>query len=190
MKYRYLLAIPVTVAAIAVFIATTKQPSPAQNNSTDKISIVASFYPLADFAQNIGGTYVNVTNITPPGAEPHEFEPTPKDLAKIYDTDLFVLNGRGVDAWSEKITPELETKNITVIKVSDYLENLKSIDHDSENEQYDPHFWLDPINAATQADIIANALIKIDSAHTTEYNKNRDTFKQQLLQLCESFTTY
>lgn len=186
MKYKYLFIIPALITALAVFIVFSKQPSPTPS-STNKISIVASFYPLADFAQNIGGEYVNVINITPPGAEPHEFEPTPKDLAKIYDANLFILNGRGVDAWAEKITPELETKNVNVIKVSDYLESLKSADTNSENEQYDPHFWLDPKNAAAQADIIADALIKIDSAHATEYNKNRDTFKQQLLQLDQDF---
>ncbi len=182
-KYKYLFAIPATITALAVIVVLYKQPSPTKNSPSDKVNIVASFYPLAYFAQNIGGEYVNVVNITPPGAEPHEFEPTPRDIAKIYEARLFLLNGHGVDVWGEKITPELQTKNVTVVKMSDYLEELKNTDPDSEDLQYDPHFWLDPTNAAKEADIIADALIKIDSTHAKEYNQNRDAFKKQLLQL-------
>lgn len=190
MRPRYLLAIPAIIAAAAVFVTIAKQlSSPPKTNPTDKINIVASFYPLADFAQNIAGDYAEVINITPPGAEPHEFEPTPKDLAKIYDADLFILNGRGLDAWAEKILPELQAKNITIIKISDYLEVIQNDDADSSEHQYDPHFWLDPINVIKQTDIIANALVKIDSARTKEYNQNRDSFKKQLLQLDQDFAS-
>src|SRR3989339_101103 len=183
MKNKYLLAIPALIVTIAVFVAISRQPSPTANNTTNKINIVASFYPLADFAQNIGGEHVNVINITPPGAEPHEFEPTPRDMAQIYTADLFILNGQGVDAWAEKIIPELTANNVATIKMSDHLGNLKINNPSSPDEQYDPHFWLDPTNAAKEADIVADALIKIDSAHTKEYNQNRDTFKIKLLQL-------
>lgn len=144
---------------------------------SDKISIVASFYPLADFGENVGRNYVQVANITPAGAEPHDYEPTPQDIAKIYKAKLFVFNGNGLDNWADKIRDDLEKNGVMVIKMSEYVDSF----------QNDPHFWLSPLNAIKEVNVIADALINVDPTHKEEYNKNRDNYVSQLLELDKEF---
>lgn len=159
-----------------------KAPTSPQDAQTKlPLQTSASFYPLAYLMERISGNLAIVANITPPGIEPHDFEPTSPDVAKIYGSKLFVFNGNGVDAWAEKLAPNLENYHVTVIKMSNHVESLES-SSDSE-EGPDPHFWLDPISMSAQTDIIANALIKIDPTNAEEYNKNRNTLKLDLAQL-------
>lgn len=164
----------------------------ATNNAAtpqNKIQVVASFYPLADFAKNVGGDYVTVTNITPAGAEPHDYEPTPQDIAKAYNSKVFIFNGNGVDGWADKIQSDLEGKGVKVVKISDHLDSLKKNAQDEEGGQYDPHFWLDPVNVEKEADFIADALAQIDPAHKDAYNQNRDNFKKKLSDLDQEYKT-
>lgn len=194
-KKYWIAAIIVILIATIIKITTTE---PATNfTSPNKIKVAATFYPLAYIAEQIGGDYIEVENITPPGTEPHDFEPTPKNIAAIYQANLFILNGQGVDAWAEKILSELTAKNTTVIRMSDHIEKitLAETDHEHEHDtheeapEYDPHFWLDPNNMATEADVIADKLIAIDSTHAKEYNHNRDVFKQKLAALHAAYQT-
>lgn len=177
------LIIVIAIVGILIYAFANRSVSPTNNISSDKIKIVASFYPLADFAKNVGGDFVNVTNITPAGAEPHEYEPTPQDIVKVHSSQLLIYNGNGVDPWAEKIEADLKAKSIEVIKMSDKLESVKKETGDEGGEEFDPHFWLDPVNAQKEVDVIADALIEIDKAREKEYNKNRDNFKKQLADL-------
>src|SRR5258708_36085686 len=135
------------LAYLLVLSYKHKQTSQTSANA-GKIQVVASFYPLADFSKNIGGNFVNVTNITPAGAEPHDYEPTPQDIAEAYNARLFIFNGNGVDAWADKIHADLNAKGVATVRIADHLNSLKNNSPD-ENLQYDPHFWLDPVNVQT-----------------------------------------
>ncbi len=181
MKSKHILLTLVLIGAIAALvIVSLRQPKTAPS---EKPVIVTTLYPLADFAARVGSQHMEVINITPPGAEPHDYEPTPQDLAKIYAAKLFIINGAGVDLWAEKIIPELRAKNISVINMSEHVEKIVTANPDSPDEQFDPHFWLDPINAAKEADVIADTLVQIDNTHAADYNRNRTVFKQQLAEL-------
>ena len=173
------------LAYLLVLSYKHKQTSQTSANA-GKIQVVASFYPLADFSKNIGGNFVNVTNITPAGAEPHDYEPTPQDIAEAYNARLFIFNGNGVDAWADKIQADLNAKGVATVRIADHLNSLKNNSPD-ENLQYDPHFWLDPVNVQTEADLIADALIKVDPQHQSEYIQNRDNFKMQLTELDQEY---
>ncbi len=156
---------------------------PSQQSQIKKIKVVVSFYPLYDFAKNVGGEYVDVTNITPAGAEPHDYDPSPHDIVNIYKAGLFIFNGNGVDSWGDKIQSDLESKGVKVLKISDHMESLKTNPPGTgKTISHDPHYWLDPNYAEKQIDLIADALIKIDR-HQTEYNQNRDHFKKKLADL-------
>jgi len=148
-----------------------------------QINVVASFYPLYEFAKHVGGNNVEVTNITPAGAEPHDYEPSPQDIAKIYKAQLFIFNGNGVDSWGDRIQRDLESKGVEVLKISDHVKSLQTNPPGAVKPSgYDPHYWLDPIHAEKQTDLIADALIKIDGRQA-EYHQNRDRFKRQLADL-------
>lgn len=181
------------LAAAAGLVYTTNKLLPSRHSPNtagpQKVKITASFFPLYDFAQNVGGDYVQVKNITPAGAEPHDYEPTPQDIAKIYDSKLLILNGNGVDAWGEKMQNDLESKGIIVVKMSDNLNSLKSNTPDEPDLQYDPHFWLNPVYAEKEVDLIADALVKIDPGHQAEYNQNRVAYKAKLSELDQEYKT-
>jgi len=174
-------------AAYALRTGMFSQKIPADNLVRgNKISVVASFFPLANFAQNVGGDFVNVANITPAGAEPHDYEPTARDIAKVYDSKLFIINGNGLDTWGDKIQEDLRSKGVFIVKMADNLDSLKNNSPD-ENLPYDPHFWLNPVNVEKEVDAIAEALAKIDPDHKQAYNQNRDNYKKQLADLDREF---
>ncbi len=144
---------------------------------------MASFYPLADLAKNIGGSQVEVATITPTGVEPHDYEPTPQDLAKVYQAKLVLLNGNGLDAWGDRLLTDLRSKHIPVIRMSDALVVLPTDGAASNKELYDPHVWLDPQNVIREADLVSDALSTIDPSHAQTYAVNRDVYTSKLMQL-------
>jgi zinc transport system substrate-binding protein len=167
---------------IAVWKWQTGSPTPPQpETSGSPTRVVASFYPLAEFSSAIGGASVSVTNVTPAGVEPHDFEPSPRDVADAHSADLFVYNGAGMDAWAQRLAPSLETKGIVTLDLSQSLgiELLAPPDEEEELER-DPHVWLDPILAARQVEIIRDALVSIDPGHAEEYRRNADAYLAQL----------
>lgn len=165
-----------------------EEPQAQQN----KIKITTTFYPLYDFAKNVGGNNVEVINLTPAGTEPHDFEPTAKDLTQVYNSKLFIINGNGLDAWAEKIQPELVSKGVVVLKMSDHLNSLEASGedehgHEEEEHALDPHFWLNPVNAQKQVELINTALVGIDATNKDEYNKNTEAYIAKLINLDNSF---
>jgi zinc transport system substrate-binding protein len=106
-------------------------------SSSGKESVVASFYPLAFAAEEIGGDRVDVHNLTPPGAEPHDLEVSPKDVAEVHDADLVLLLGRGFQ-------PQLEDAAGSGANVLRLLDT-PGLDVHSNG---DPHVWLDPLRYA------------------------------------------
>jgi zinc transport system substrate-binding protein len=146
-----------------------------------EVSIAVSFYPLFDLASHIGGERVDVINLTPPGVDPHEFEPSLKDMAKLEGVDIFLYNGGGLDPWAEKKEEELKEKGVIVLKMSSFF-NLHENDghyHEEEDDdhyhQEDPHFWLDPLMMKEMAEIVFENLVKIDKEGEEYYKKNRDS---------------
>ncbi len=162
------------IFSVFIFLITfTKN----QNNS-NKITITTSFYPLWEFTNNISGTNINVINITPPGIEPHDSEPTTKDIEDIFNSKIFIYNGAGIDKWTDKILDKLNNRGIVVINMT---ENL------GIGQNSDPHFWLNPLLASNAVDIIQNEIIKIDSKSSNIYTENSNKYKSQLTKLLSDF---
>ena len=96
-----------------VFVSAANRQKPPASG----VSVVSTFYPLAHIAEQIGGEFVSVTNVTPAGAEPHEYEPTSQDIIGASTADIFLMNGGGLDTWAEKIESELAAKGVRVVNV-------------------------------------------------------------------------
>jgi zinc transport system substrate-binding protein len=138
-----------------------------------KLSIVATFYPLQDFAESVVGDAASVKSIVPAGTEPHDYEPTPQDIVSIYQADVFLLNGGGIDAWAEKLLPELKRRGVTIVQMSEVVSVLPEADAEGrEQESFDPHFWLDPIWAQKEVEAIRHALALRDPSHAETYAEN------------------
>lgn len=152
-----ILLIGCVVVAGVVFAYSKYQRSttPVPTDSARKAQVVATIYPLADFATQVGGDLVDVVTIVPAGAEPHDYEPTPQDVVKMYQADVVLINGNGFDAWAEKLIPALRAEDVRVVLVSEEIEPLPLEDEVG----FDPHAWLDPVFAMRVSEAIARALL-------------------------------
>ncbi len=152
----------------------------------EEILLATSFYPLFDLASHIGGERVSVVNLTPPGVDPHEFEPSLKDMANLEEADIFLYNGGGLDPWAEKKEKELEEKGVIVLNMSSFFdlrEDDEKHDDDDDHHKEDPHIWLDPLMMKEMAEIIFSSLIEIDKEGEDYYKENKDNLVSLLEKL-------
>jgi zinc transport system substrate-binding protein len=144
------------------------------SSAAERLRVAASFYPLAHFAEQVGGDCVDVVNISPPGAEPHEFVPPPRDFKKIWTSDIFVYQGGGLDPWAERIKGDLEQSGTLVVRMAAHfdLAGLRG--------KYDPHIWLDPLLAQKEVQVIRDVFIKADPENKRVYMKNAGEYAERL----------
>ena len=133
------------------------------------VNVIASFFPLYDFAKHVGGNKVNVTTMVPVGVEPHDWEPTTQQIQRLLSADLLVYNGAGIDKWADKVETKLK------VNASEGVPLLT----DSRGN-HDPHSWLDPVLAKRQVELIRNGLIKVDPQNTEYYIQNAQSYLAQL----------
>lgn len=139
-----------------------------------RLTVVASFYPLYDFVKQVGGSKVSVSNITPAGSEPHEFEPSAKALANAHAAKVFVYDGGTLEPWVDGFLADY--KNVK-IKAADGI----------VLQANDPHFWLDPILATHVVDTIRDGLTIADPANAGLYAQNAEDYKVRLHLLASNF---
>lgn len=178
------IVIPLTMIWIAYSGGLLSKPTSSENeiqSNNSSISqsptanphitakVVASFFPLYDFAKHVGGSKVNVTAMIPVGVEPHDWEPTIQQIQSLLSDDLFIYNGAGIDNWADKIETKLK------VNASEGLPLLTD-----NHRNHDPHTWLDPVLAKRQVELIRNGLIKADSQNTDYYIQNAQSYIAQL----------
>ena len=140
-------------------------------NTSGKLQIYTSVYPIYDFTKKIGGEKIAVYNMTKAGAEPHDFEITSKDMANLSKADLFIYNGGGMEHWVDSVRKALNIK---------YVDSSSNINNENN---LDPHFWLSPKNAKIQMENIKNGLIEIDSDNKNYYQSNYNLYANRLDEL-------
>lgn len=99
----------------------TPSSEKASGEQNEKVEVYTSFYPLYDFATKIAGDRANVVNLVPPGAEPHDFEPSAKDIIKLSEGDIFIYNGSGFEAWADKVLDSIDTSKMAIINASEHI---------------------------------------------------------------------
>lgn len=175
----------ITVTAVSIVILLTIGVGvyfSNNNNQNKKVTATASFYPLYEFTKNIGGDKVEVINITPAGSEPHGFEPSAKQLATAYKSDVFIYNGADMETWADNFLKDYKN---TIVKSSDNV-SLLEISEDNNNLR-DPHFWLDPVAAKKIVDNILAGLIKASPENKAYFTDNANNYKDKLIALDKSF---
>ena len=178
----------------------------AGHASTGEVSVVASFYPLQFVAEQVGGDDVDVQNLTPAGAEPHDLELTTRDVLTLEESDV-VLTLSGFqpaldDALSEIDGPQVvdtvaeEDPHLGAGEPEGAAASHAAHSHDEHAHAHDdghghlgtdPHFWLDPTRLAAVADQVAHALTETDPANATTYTANAEALKDQLDELDAEF---
>lgn len=146
----------------------------APSVSTSNPLAIESF--LADLAQNVAGERMAIQSLIPPGLDPHNFEVTPKDVVRINDSSILIINGANLESWLMPILENLP-KDKLVITASEGLISRTSSKTDSE---IDPHFWLDPINVIQYVKNIRDGLIKADPDGKVTYENNAEAYIEKL----------
>ena len=141
-------------------------------DSDDRPGVVASFYPLAEAARQVGGEIVRVHNLTPPGAEPHDLELTATQVADIQDADVVLVLGDGFQPAVEKAAAGRQG---TV--------ELLGVLGPAAGDTDDPHVWLDPVLFATVVDHVASALGRAVPAERPAFSVGAEAYKAQLATL-------
>lgn len=142
--------------------------------STGKISVVTTIFPYYDFARSVSKGTCDVDMLLKPGSDVHSFEPTPSDILKIRNADLFIYNGGESDEWVDSILESLgDTDKPVVMKMTDYVKPLTEMDadHHAEDEE-DEHIWTSLDNAKTLVSKISDEVSKLDQKNKSVYHKN------------------
>jgi zinc transport system substrate-binding protein len=181
MNKKYISGLIVGIIFIGLFTLIIKNRSTTPLVSSGKVQVVASFYPLYYFASQIGGDKANVLNITPAGAEPHDYEPTPSDIVSIENSKLLILQGTGLEAWGDNIKKNIDPKQTTILTVGQELMTQNVVE--GETTVIDPHTWLSPPLASEMADKILAGFITTDPTNTTYYQTNEVKLKIDLATL-------
>ncbi len=145
----------------------------------DQLEVVTSFYPLYYFASVVGGPQTHVVNITPAGAEPHEYEPTARDIVTLQKADLVVLNGLGLEPWATGI--ELSASSTLVAG------SVRGVSLQKVGLATDPHIWLSPKNTVKIITAIAVRLATIDPPHAAEYMTRAYDLLEELHMIDEEY---
>ncbi len=143
--------------------------------NTDKLKVCTSFYTVYDFVNKIGGDKVEIINIIPPGAEPHEFELSPRDLVTLSKADVLICNGLGMERFIGKVKESVD--KLKIVEIADGLELLGE----------DPHVWLNPQNVKQELKNIRDVLINLDSNNREYYEKNYNKYAKEIENLDKEY---
>ena len=169
-----------------------------QETSSEKIKVITSFYPLYDFAQKVGGDKVEVENIIE-GGEAHGYEPSAKDIIRIQESDVFIINGAGFEGWVPKTLNSVKNDKLKVVDTSEGIDLHDAHDHeghdhdheghDHDHGDFDPHIWMNPMNAYRQMKNIKDAFVAVDPENKTYYEDNFKHYGAQFEALDNDFKT-
>ena len=149
--------------------------------ASEKLTVIASFYPMYEFTKEIGKDKVDVSLLVPSGVEPHDWEPTIKDIQQIQQSKMIIINGLGFEKWAQNI----DTIN-SEIQIVDTSFGITPIRNNEEKDQamkdinYDPHIWLNPKTIKIQVQNIAASLKSQDPENADYYTKNTQEYLKKL----------
>jgi zinc transport system substrate-binding protein len=188
------------VAATAIIVLTavfaTAFYSQQNKAESDKLKVVATFYPLAFFAQQIGGEEVTVTQLIPDNTEVHTWQPSFADILAVDEADVIIYNGASLDHWfKDDILPTIDSSNKIIVETTKDVQLIETeTEHADEHEHedeglYDPHTWISPFLAEQQAQNIYEALIQKDPEHEGYYSERWQNLKTQFEELDNNYQT-
>ncbi|MFI5566707.1 metal ABC transporter substrate-binding protein [Streptomyces sp. NPDC051740] len=200
------------VAALGLGTLTACSSDSAAAGNTDKFDVVASFYPMAFLAEQIGGEHVSVTSLTQPGQEPHDLEISAKQTAQLEESDA-ALYLKGLQPSVDEaigqspVGTKIDAATLTSLEEhgteaggheeehaeeehaeEEHAEEEHGHEHEHEGGK-DPHIWLDPVRYAEVAEGVGKAFEKADPDHAADYRKNTETLVGKLNDLDEKFET-
>ncbi|MCQ2462016.1 MAG: metal ABC transporter substrate-binding protein [Clostridia bacterium] len=164
--------------------------------SGERLNIVATNFPAYDFCRALAGEHADITMLLSPGEESHSFDPTPMDILKLHNADLFVYGGGESDEWAEKILTSAD-KKIPAVKMMDYVGKyeeeivegmeVRGGENGGEDEEYDEHIWTSPVNTVLICEGITEALCRLDEKNAGAYRSSSQLYIEKLKVLDMAF---
>ncbi len=167
-------AVIVLLAVVAAGVAS------AQGAKPRPLRVVTTFTIIQDIAQNVAGTAAVVDSITRPGAEIHDYQPTPLDIVKAQSADLVLWNGMNLERWFERFFDNV--REVPSAVLTEGIEPV-GITEGPYNGKPNPHAWMSPRNALIYVDNVRAALAKADPANAVFYARNAEAYKAQIMAL-------
>lgn len=184
---------PLLILLCLVLIFSCQQAKdPGRNDK--KLHVIATIFPVYDFARHIGGDKITLTMLLPPGTDAHHYELKPDDIIKVTNADVFLFTNFELEQWAYKIIgasdkntrlQAVETGNGAMM----LRLNKEEDDHEAHPAGFDPHIWLDMDNAQKMVDNITSAFIKKDPRNSDYYLKNAGDYKRQLADMDQKYRT-
>lgn len=198
MKIRALLSL-FLVTAVFLSACGNSNGESSKEETKDALDIYTTVYPLQYFTEAIGGEYVNVETVYPPGTDEHSFEPSQKDIVKMAESDLFFYIGYNLEGFVTKAEPILSKEGVSTIAVGETV-HLDEEEHEHEDEHaheedghdhggVNPHLWLDPVYSIEMAKTIKDELTKKMPEQEEYFNRHFNELSEKLGALDKKFAT-
>ncbi len=178
------------LSLLLFFIASCERKDIKITETSHKITVITTLFPLYDFTKEIAKERANVILLLPPGIEPHSFNPRPSDIATIKKADIFIFTNIYMEPWAKDILKDSFDKQLLIIDSSKGIELIKGGNHHHKDHRepiFDPHIWLDLSKALRMIDNILEGLITKDPLNTEHYINNANQYKAKLMELDERF---
>ena len=178
------------LAALMMLAAGACGRAGGESGASEGAEVIAAFYPLEFVAAEVIGRQATVTNLSPPGVEPHDLELAPDQVRSLAQADLVVYIGGGFQPAVEEVIDELS--GIPTIDAIDTQGELIEADNEgpeSEEGAADPHVWLDPSRLASLGDVIAREMAEIDGDNSDVYESNAEDLEDALDKLDQEYST-
>ena len=174
----------------------------SKRNSVEKIAVVATNFPAYDFVRAVADDKAEVKMLVKPGAETHDFEPSPGDIIDIQKSKLFVYTGGESDEWIEDVLDDIDAGKVKMLKMMDAVKvveeevvsGMEGDEHDNEHEhhdegktEYDEHVWTSLRNASKIVESIKEELVKISPENREEFEQNAKKYTEKLAELDRKF---
>ncbi len=162
-----------------------------KESGTEGVRIVTTIFPTCDFARNIVGDQGTVTLLLKPGEESHSYEPTPQDILKIQQSDVFIYIGGESDTWIDAVLSSVKDSDTEIVTLMDCITPLEE-EHSGENgeehgHEYDEHIWTSPVNAIKMTERISKAIQSADPENAAVYKANTEKYLSELRSLDSEF---
>jgi manganese/iron transport system substrate-binding protein len=167
----------VLLRMLSAGLATVLSLLPVLAQAAEKPKVVTTFTIIADMAKNVAGTAADVESITKPGAEIHNYQPTPRDILRARNATLVLRNGLNLEQWFEKFLVNMG--DVPSVTVSDGVVPM-AIAGGTYQGKPNPHAWMSPENALIYVENIRKALAKADPAHADLYAANAKTYSDKI----------
>ncbi len=131
----------------------------------ERMVVVASFYPLWEFARQVASGRAEVVMLVPPGVAPHDYEPTPRDVVRLRSARVVVVNGRGLEPWAHRLLAGLSAQTVVAADAA------APVVAGAPDLEADPHLWLDPVAADAVVAALVDALAHVDPAGEPAYRR-------------------